>query len=264
LRIAGPGHTGVLFGSEVKKFSGLAFILLLAGCNGTQTTTPLPTLQPLTIAITPAVWPLQEAVHRCAVAQPEVALVLNELPAPYLDSATADLALRFSEPFKISGYAASVAWEKIAIIVHPDNPIRALDQTQLRVLFTGHADSWAAVGGPKQGLQIWTFPENDDARQVFDSAILASGSLASEAMLASDPTQMIREVAANPGAIGYVPGAWLTDQVRALELAPDLRALLRQPVLALAMAEPKGAARRFLACLQSGAGQDELRKNYQP
>jgi len=246
------------------KLSELALILLLAGCTGTQTTTPLPTLQPLKIAMTPAVWPLQEAVHRCAVTQPEVALVLSELPPTYFEKATADLALRFGEPFKISGYAASVAWEKIAIIVHPDNPLKALDQSQLRELFTGHVYSWVAVGGPERAVQVWSFPENDDARQVFDSAILASGSLASEAMLASDPTQMIREIAANPGAIGYVPGAWLTDHVRALELAPEMRAALRQPVLALAAAEPQGAARRFLSCLQSGAGQEELRKNYQP
>ncbi len=214
--------------------------------------------------MTPAVWPLQEAVHRCAVAQPGIALVLSELPATYLESAAPDLALRLGEPSKIVGYAASVTSENIAIIVHPANPIRALDQKQLRKLFTGQVVSWAEVGGPDQLIQVWAFPENDDARQTFDSAILASGSLASGASLASDPSQMIREIAANPGAIGYVPDAWLSNQVRALELAPGLRALLRQPVLALATAEPHGAVRRFLACLQSGPGQEELRKNYLP
>jgi hypothetical protein len=246
----------------VNKLSGLAFILLLAGCTGTQIPTPLPTLQPLTIALSPAVWPMQAAVHRCAVAQPEIALVLSELPVTFFEKANSDLALRFGEPVKSSGYAASVAQEKIAIIVHPGNPIKALDQSQLRKLFTGQVVFWGAVGGPDQAVQVWTFPENDDARQVFDSAILADGTLASEAMLASDPSQMIHEIAANPGAIGYVPGAWLTDQVRALELAPDLHLVLRQPVLALATAEPQGAVHRFLACLQSGAGQEELRKTY--
>jgi len=248
----------------VKIFLGPAFILFLAGCTGTQTTLPLPSLQPLTIAMTPAVWPLQEAVHRCAVSQPQVALVLSELPATYFGKATADLALRFGEPLNLSGYAAPVAWEKIAVIVHPDNPIKTLDQIRLRELFTGQVVSWATVGGPERVVEVWTFPENDDARQIFDNAILAGGGLASEAMLASDPAQMIHQIAANPGAVGYVPSAWLTDQVRALEIAPDLRALLRQPVLALATAEPQGAARRFLFCLQSGPGQEELRKNYQP
>ena len=154
----------------------------------------------------------------------------------------------------------------MAVIVHPDNAIRALDQSQLRELFTGQAVSWAVMGGPERAVQVWTFSENDDARQVFDSAILGSGTLASEAMLASDPAQNDPREIAGPiqGAIGYVPGAWLTDQVRALELAPDLRALLRQPVLALATAEPQAAVRRFLACLQSGVGQEELRKKYLP
>jgi hypothetical protein len=246
------------------RLSRLTFILLLASCTGTQTPNPLPTLQPLSIAMTPAVGPLQGAVHRCAVTQPEVALVLSELPPANLEKAKADLALRFGEPSKITGYATSVAWDKIAIIVHPDNPLRGFDQSRLRELFTGQVYNWAVVGGPERAVQVWTFPENDDARQVFDRAIMTSGSLSSEAMLASDPAQMIREIAGNPGAIGYVPGAWLTDQVRALELAPDLRTALRQPVLALAAAEPQGVVRRFLSCLQSGAGQEELRKIYQP
>jgi hypothetical protein len=246
------------------KLSGLIFLFMLVGCSTPQTATAIPTLQTLTITLTPAVQPLEEAIHLCAVLQPEVALVVNELPAAFIGKSIADLAIQFGEPRSIKGYAAIITQENIAIIIHPDNLIKALNLSQLHDLFTGQAYSWDKVGGSDHAVQIWTYPENDDVRQVFDNAILSNDSLSSEAMLSSDPSQMIREISADPGAIGYVPASWLSPQVKAVELTPDLLTALRQPILALAPADPQGATRRFLSCLQSGAGQTELSKKYHP
>jgi len=61
-----------------------------------------------------------------------------------------------------------------------------------------------------------------------------------------------------------VPGAWLTDSVRSLDLGNALEAALRQPVLAIMPKEPSGAGRDFLYCLQSGPGQDLIQTRYLP
>jgi hypothetical protein len=246
------------------KLSRLIFLFTLVGCTSPQAITPVPTLQTLTVTLTSAVLPLEEALHRCAILQPEIALVVNELPAASIGKSFADLAIQFGEAPRNSGFAAAIARENIVIIIHPENPIKVLDLNQLRDLFGGKIQSWDAIGGTSRPVHMWTYLESDDARQVFDHAILANSSLSTETMLASDPSQMVREISADPGAIGYAPAAWLTPQVKALELKPDLLAALHQPILALAPVEPQGATRRFLSCLQSGTGQEELSKKYHP
>jgi hypothetical protein len=246
------------------KLSRLVIFFLLVGCSAPQTITPVPTLQTLTITLTPAVQPLEDAIHRCAILQPDVALVVNELPAASIGKTSADLAFQYGEVPRTAGFSAAIVQENLVIIIHPENPIKALDRSQLRNLFGGKVQSWDAVGGTSRPVHIWTYLQSDDARQVFDNAVLANSPLSSEAMLAADPSQMTHEIGADPDAIGYAPAAWLTPQVKALELRQDLLAELHQPVLALAPTEPQGAARHFLSCLQSGAGQAELIKKYHP
>jgi ABC-type phosphate transport system substrate-binding protein len=121
-------------------------------------------------------------------------------------------------------------------------------------LFAGQVNQWDAVGGSPQSVQVWIFPEGDDARQLFDSVILDGYQLTTVAQLAPDPQAMLEAVSDDPAAIGYLPRRWLKgnsgDKVRALPINQTLADSLRQPILALSGAEPEGAMRTLLICLQ--------------
>ena len=227
------------------------------------TATEPPTLQPVEIALTPSLAPLKDALHTCAVEQPEIALILSETSAPFLEIEEADLSLWFGPPPPAAGYAAPLAQEEIAVIVNALNPVSALSTDTLRAIFTGRTPRWDAVGGENQDIQVWLLPEGDEFTRVFQQQVLNAQYFSSTALLAPDPAAMLEAVHEDPAAIGFLPEAWLENAVKPLRLERQARNSLDQPVLALSSAEPRGAVRIFLHCLQSGEGQATIREDYQ-
>jgi hypothetical protein len=61
---------------------------------------------------------------------------------------------------------------------------------------------------------------------------------------------MREAVAADSGALGILPRRWVDDTVRTVPLADLPQGALIRPILALSAAEPQGALRAWVACLQ--------------
>jgi hypothetical protein len=207
--------------------------------------------------------PVQEALHTCALAQPEIALLLTETTAPFLPVQSADLSLWFGPPPDTAGFAARLSDEQILVVVNPANPISKLTAHALRSIFNGENERWDELGGEKQPVQVWVYPEGDEISQVFQEEILAGRPFSSLGRLAPDPSAMLEAVSRDPAAIGLVPKAWLSQDVKPVLLDQDVQDSLRQPILALSGAEPQGAVREFLYCLQSGPGHKALSEHYQ-
>ncbi len=251
-----PGLGGLLKGALLTTF--------LVSCSAPPTAAPIKTPEPLVVTFTASLRPLAVALQHCALQQPEIALVVDEIPATQIPAENSAFSIRLGLPPGDSFYNAALGVEQIVVILNQANPQDSLDKEQLGALFTGVITDWEGVGDKSGPVHPWTYLPGDDARQIFDAAILDSQDVASQATLASDPAAMIRGIASDPWAIGYMPHAWITETVRALT-PQDLPAdSLRQPILAASKTEPEGAGRAFLACLQSGSGQDMLRENYFP
>ena len=158
-------------------------------------------------------------------------------------------------------FAAPVAREPIAILIHPDNPVRALRMDQVADLFTGRAVSWEAVGGPERPVQPVIALAGEGLRERFEAAALGGAAVAPGALLAPTPAAMLELVAADPGAVGYLYATLADETVRVARLAgtlpsPDAAASGRYPltvvILAAAPDEPRGALRDWLVWLQAG------------
>ena len=48
-----------------------------------------------------------------------------------------------------------VAWDALAIIVHPDNPVSTLSMDQVRDIYEGRITNWSEVGGPDMPLKLY-------------------------------------------------------------------------------------------------------------
>ncbi|HZD56308.1 MAG TPA: substrate-binding domain-containing protein, partial [Anaerolineales bacterium] len=177
--------------SKSVPFTLVAILLLLPACLAAPTSTPLPTLQPIDVAITPSLVPVQEALHTCALAQPEIALLLTETTAPFLPVQSADLSLWFGPPPDTAGFAARLSDEQILVVVNPANPISKLTAHALRSIFNGENERWDELGGEKQPVQVWVYPEGDEISQVFQEEILAGRPFSSLGRLAPDPSAML-------------------------------------------------------------------------
>jgi hypothetical protein len=233
----------------------LCAILLLTACGIPPRATPLPTPVVFRIAYTPSLQPLVKDLHFCAIAYPEILMTIAEVPTPDLDLRNADLILRFGgTPGK--AYEATLRDESIVMIVNRDNPVLSLSTDQTRKIYTGRITRWAEVGGAQQPIQVWEYPDAEDIRLIFDSAIFPGENLTTKALLAPDPQAMLEAIADDPTAIGYIPQTWLAQseqrsRIRAVDIDPKLAELLRQPFFALSSTEPEGLLRQFLGCVQS-------------
>lgn len=252
-----------------------ALALLLTGCSGPLTATPPPTQAPVKVAITPELRPLTQALSACTRAHPDIALLLDETPGASLQLARADFALSLGLPVESQPitstqavtaglpFFAPLAQEEIVVIVNQKNPVSHLSGQELEDLFSGQVDRWAQPDSPGEAVQVWVYPDSSPLRAQFDNIVMNGSPTSGQAMIAPSPSAMLEAVKRDPGAIGYVPHAWLDSGVRSPSLDPALASLLRMPVLALAPSEPQGPARVLLGCLQQGEGQQLIKEKYQ-
>lgn len=237
--------------------------LFMSACLAPPTATPPPTLQPVKVALSPSLMPMRAALNACASAQPEIALILSETALSSLDSTAAELTLQFGHPQESSAYAVPLAKEDIHVIVNSDNPVSAISTKSLEAIFDGQIEHWKDVGGEDLRIEVWILPKGDEFTQVFQHTILDNKPFSSLAQLAPDPGAMVEAIRADPAAIGFLPGAWLSENVRSLRVENKTRKALQQPILALSNGKPEGVVREFLHCLQSGEGHGVILEGYQ-
>jgi len=233
----------------------LLCLFLLTACGTPPHAISPSTPEMVNVALTPSLRPFAEVLHTCAAAYMELTINIVEVPASAQDIQTADLVIRLGGT-PGGFYAAPIGEESVVLIVNANNPVLAIPADKLRDLFTGLITSWAEVGGTDQPVQVWSFPEGDDARAAFDAVIFPGEDLTPQALLAPNPQAMLGAVADDPLAIGYVPQNWLTQMsdealIRPLSINQKLVEQLHQPVLALSRVEPKGSVQQLLVCMQS-------------
>jgi hypothetical protein len=242
----------------MKKHLLLILAITLAGCVAQPTPALAPTRQPFPVAITPALTPLGDALQICTTALPDSALIVEPLPANALSLDGVELVFRLGESAEPAAFAAPLAWEQVVLVLHADNLVDALTPEQIKNLFTGRVHSWAELGGNDLEVQVWAEAQGSETRTAFDAQIMSGSMLGPQVHLAPDPAAMLAAVSEGPGAVGYLPRAWVTEDMKVLDLGIDL------PVLALANNEPQGPARDLLLCLQGESVQQLLAGRYTP
>jgi phosphate transport system substrate-binding protein len=157
-----------------------------------------------------------------------------------------------------------VALDGIAVIVHPDSPIRNLSLMQLHRIYTGRMLNWSSLGGPDQGVQVLSQDLGSGARQVFRSQIMQGAPVTRQAILAPTSKSAVDYVGKHPGAVGYVSTAYLRPGVKGIlveGLAPDDETIARgaypltRPLYLIARADASPEIQAFLSFVLSAEGQ---------
>lgn len=65
-----------------------------------------------------------------------------------------------------------VAVDGLAIIVHPQNPISALDLHSLALIFSGKITNWKALGGPDDPISVYARDDKSGTWDTFKSLVL--------------------------------------------------------------------------------------------
>lgn len=110
-----------------------------------------------------------------------------------------------------------LAYDGIAIIVHPDNPVSDLSVEQLAKLCTGEITNWKDVGGNDAEAVLIGREAASGTRDGFESITGTKDKCQYRQELTSTG-DVITAVSQNPDAIGYASLASVKDSVKALNV----------------------------------------------
>ena len=170
-----------------------------------------------------------------------------------------------------------VAWDGIAVIVNPKNPLEKLTLEQLSDIFQGKITDWSQVVPGMKGKIVLLARESTSGTHVYfkERVVQLDGErpdaeYAKTAILAGSNETIHGEVASNPNAIGYVGIGFLDDEVKAIAVAekpdgpyvkPTVETILShqypiaRPLFNYVAGQPQGAVKQYLDFVLSPEGQ---------
>lgn len=246
------------------KFLSFLVCLAIAACSTPLTATVPPSPQPVSIAFSPSLEIIEDALHTCANNHPEIALVVDKRPVTSIDYDASDLTLWWGDkPAEVS-FAYPLAQDELVVILNQANSNSNLSTNELRALYRGKVLNWDEISTYQHTVLVWNYPQGNELRGILQENLLGKLRFTSLAHLAPNPQAMLEAVARDPGAIGFIPLSWLNKDVNLTQIDQDLQNAMNKPVLALANTKPQGGPLILLDCLQNGVGQTALLKHYSP
>ena len=119
---------------------------------------------------------------------------------------------------KAKGLEGTVlAYDGIAIVVSPENPVSDLDVDTIAKIYTGEITNWKDVGGDDAGVVLNGREAGSGSRDGFESITGPKDACACRQELTSTG-DVITTVAGNPNAIGYASLAAVKESVKVLTI----------------------------------------------
>ena len=162
-----------------------------------------------------------------------------------------------------------VAWDGLAIIVHPENEINDLSMGDVKNIFAGNLRNWKELGGPDKIITLVTREEGSGTRGAFQELVMGRSRIFKGAIV-QDSNGTVREIVANdPNGIGYISLGLVNEQVKAVsldEITPDIENIdqkkykLIRPFLFVTNGPPRAESQDFINFVLSRKGQELISK----
>jgi phosphate transport system substrate-binding protein len=157
-----------------------------------------------------------------------------------------------------------IAMDGIAVIVHPSNAINALAKEQVKAIFTGKLSTWSDAGGDSQKIVVVSRDSSSGTFEAFGELVLGGQKVRPDAIMQASNQAVASTVSRTPGAIGYVGLAYLSTEIKAVQIdgvMPSKETVLTskysigRPLFMYTNGEPKGSVKDFLDFIKSEEGQ---------
>ncbi len=122
------------------------------------------------------------------------------------------------EEADIGLYDTPIAFDAIAVIVNPTNPVDELTTEQVRKIFDGTIDNWADVGGEDRPIGLVNRDEASGTREAFYKIVMEKTPFDRTAAVLPGTGQVRSVVAEAQGAIGYISLGFVNDEVKVLKV----------------------------------------------
>ncbi len=144
-----------------------------------------------------------------------------------------------------------IAYDALAVVVHPTNKVSQLTREQLEGIFTGKISNWKEVGGSDSKIIAYTRESSSGTYEFFKEHVMSKKNFASTALSLPATGAIIQSVSQTPGAIGYVGLAYVSAGVKAVAVSYDQGATFVSPSVESAKSKAYPIARPLLLIYDS-------------
>jgi len=144
---------------------------------------------------------------------------------------TTDLAqlsrkIKFDERQKLqsSGKSAkeiTVAYDALAVVVHPSNKVENLTREQLEGIFTGKIKNWKEVGGEDLRIIPYARETSSGTYEFFRESVLKNKNYMTGIMSMPATGAVVQSVSQTKGAIAYIGLAYMNRTVKSIHVSYD-------------------------------------------
>lgn len=149
------------------------------------------------------------------------------------DIAMSSRTVKFMEKIKLRQGGkklceAVVAYDALAVVVNPANPVTNLTRQQLEDIFRGKITNWRQVKDPVTGRRgddlkiiVYSRETSSGTYEFFKTSVLKEKNYMAGVLSMPATGAVIQSVSQTRGAIGYVGMAYVSKEVKALKVSYD-------------------------------------------
>lgn len=142
------------------------------------------------------------------------------------DIAMASRAIKFGEKIKLKKAKMNVtekiiAYDALAVIVNPTNPVKRLTREQLEGIFRGKITNWKQLGGRDLKIVVYSRETSSGTYEFFKESVLKEKNYVSHTLSMPATGAVIQSVSQTKGAIGYVGLAYVNKRIKTIAVSYD-------------------------------------------
>jgi phosphate transport system substrate-binding protein len=157
-----------------------------------------------------------------------------------------------------------IAFDCIAPVVHPQNPLKEVSLEQLKNIYNGTIKNWKELNGQDNPIVVISRDFSSGTFEIWQEKVLGSDRVRADAQMQSSNGGVVNSVANNKYAIGYVGLGYVSDKLKALVVngvaasaatAKSGTFPLARELYMFTRNAPSGAVAKFLEFVKSKQGQ---------
>ena len=118
-----------------------------------------------------------------------------------------------------------VAFDGLAVVVNPKNPVKALTVSQIADIYTGKISNWKQLGGEDAKIVVVSRDTNSGTYETFNELVLKKAAITKDAEYVGSNGQARTRVNTTKNAIAYVGLGFVDDTVKPLSVEGILPAV---------------------------------------
>lgn len=135
------------------------------------------------------------------------------------------------EESKMEYTEAIIAFDALAVVVNPANPVQKLTREQIEGIFTGKIKNWKEVGGKDLKVVCYSRESSSGTYEFFKEHVMDKKNYAADVLNMPATGAIIQSVGQTEGAIGYVGLAYETKDVKHVAVSYDSGKTFVEPSL---------------------------------